>query len=191
MSLAGIIVSTPPSQAALSLAEVKAFISHDFADDDVKLEAEIASAQAKIEAYLKRKLITQTLTIVWDRFAGCMLLPCGPVQSVDEIRYKGSGGTLSALDASVWQSAVKIEPARIMPAYGQIWPVTGDYPEAVEADVVVGYGDTGASVPADILLALKLSIATSFEKALVNDASSAEFLDHRLRNLLSHHVLHI
>lgn len=191
MNPVGFIVKVQPSQAALSLAEVKGFLHHDFVDDDDQLTAEIGSAQAKIEAYLKRKLITQTLTLVSDCFGAVALLPTGPVQSVSEVRYKDSTGSLVTLSSSLWQASTQIEPARLMPAYGQTWPTLGSYPEAVEVDVVVGYGDEPSDVPADIRYALRLAVATAFEKALENDESTGAQLEKRLRDMLAHRILHI
>lgn len=183
MACHGQILKTAPAAEPLTLSQAKAELVVDFSDDDQILTHKIAEVRSQAEAMLNRRLITQVWTLVYDRFEAIHYLPLGPVASVDEIRYRDSAGTLTTLASTEWQSSVRFEPARVMPAQNKVWPVTNDQPEAVEIDLTVGYGASGDSVPEAIMAALKLMLNGAYDKR-EGPATMA-------KNLLVPHVLHV
>jgi uncharacterized phiE125 gp8 family phage protein len=54
------------------------------------------------------------------------------------------------------------EPGQIAPAYGGVWPYAAEVPAAVVYRIVCGYG-SGASVPAELLHAIRLIVGHWYE----------------------------
>jgi uncharacterized phiE125 gp8 family phage protein len=103
----------------------------------------ISSARQHAELSLKRYIITQTIDYYIDCFDSLEIkLP--PLQSVSEITYVDSAGDTQTLSSSLYIVDAVSTPARITPAYGQVWPVTRDQPSAIKIRFIAGYGDVSA-----------------------------------------------
>ncbi len=121
-------------------------------DDDAIANILIPAAIDYIEQndYL---MVTQTWDMLLDRFP-CrynepIVLWKSPVQSVASVEYVDANGSAQTWDVSKYQVALGYKPARIFPAYGEIWPITRCQPEAVTVRFTAGY-DPNASPPAPI-----------------------------------------
>lgn len=84
-------------------------------------------------------------------------LPKSPAASVASVKYIDADGTLQTLDPAKYVVDVTTEPARIIPAYGQIWPVTRSIPAAAQVVFVCGYG-AAAAVPERVKTAIRLLV---------------------------------
>lgn len=158
------------------------------------IEQYAASARARAEAITRSRFITQTVQLRLDGF-GCGIgeaipLQIAPIQSVAAVRYIDGGGVQRVLPPSEYRLIKSRQPYELWPRYGQTWPVSRADADVVEIDMVVGYGNTGASVPADIRQALRLMIAAMFDNRenIVHGSAPVE-LPEGARQLLSAHTL--
>ncbi len=163
-----ISVVTPPARLPLTLAEVKDFARIYHSVEDAEIEALIAAIVTHTEGMLGRRLITQVIDWRIDRFpvsvADPVLLLFSPAQSVDLITYVDSAGITQTWPASEYQVDLGGDPARLLPACGEQWPVTRRQLNAVTIQATYGYGDNAADVEPDILIGMKQLIATNYEQ---------------------------
>ncbi len=132
------------------------------ADSDLVAEL-IRAATDEAEEFMSRSLITRTYRLDLDAFSKVIILPRPPAISVEEIAYVDTDGATQTLDpenytfasGSRWES-------RILPAPGKSWPATLDYPGAVTVTFKAGYGNSFASIPAAIRLAILETVATRY-----------------------------
>lgn len=97
-----------------------------------------------------------------DRTGYGIVLPISSLRSVDSITYIDTGGVQQTLDPSTYLVDLN-DPARIMPAYGVVWPNTRQQINAVSVTYTVGYGTAAASVPEGIKAWMKLRIGSLYE----------------------------
>ena len=86
-------VITPPAAEPLSSAEAKLHLRVDHTSDDTLITALIVAAREHVENYLGGSLVQQTRAVYlssWPYFP--FRLPCGPVQSIDSVKYTDSDG---------------------------------------------------------------------------------------------------
>jgi len=164
-----IVLKTPPALEPISLAEAKAHLRVDLADDDSYLSALIQAARATIEAWEWRSHITQIWELRLDAFptgSAPIYCPRPPLQSVTSpIEYIDADGLTQSLLAPSYQVDAKSEPGRIKPAYGLVWPSTRPtIVNAVTVTYIAGYGATAASVPARTRHAIKLLLGLWYEQ---------------------------
>jgi len=160
-----ITVTTPPVGYPVSLDELKAQLRVGD-DEDAFLTGIIAAATAYVEERLGRSLLTQTLTATFARFPACrahgVVLPRGPVQTVEEVAYYDTDG----LDAtiSLFQVQKTFAGAVLLPAIGEYWPlVETDRADAVTIEYTAGYG-IAADVPMPIRQAIQIIAADLYER---------------------------
>ena len=74
--------------------------------------------------------------------------PEHPASAVATLKYVDGNGTQQPLAASKYQTDFKSEPARIKPAFGEVWPDIrfGDF-NVIEVTYTAGYGATSADTP--------------------------------------------
>jgi len=150
-----------PAAPLLTIADAKAHLRVDHADEDVIISGLIDAAHAHIDGYggtLGRALITQTWTVDFSTFLNRMDIPLAPVQSAT-IQYYDSTNTQQTLATSVYAVLTDGLGPYIALKYNQQWPQTYARDDAVKVTFVAGYGATAASVPAAIRAAMLLLIA--------------------------------
>lgn len=168
------------------LAEAKLHLKVDFPDDDTKIASLITSARQYCETRLRQAFLTQSVALHLDEFpwGGGYLnrqirrigpsvpywLPSTttpielfnpPVQSVTSVQYYDFSNTLQTVSPSLYEFE-QGTPARIMPVFGQTWPIPQPRIGAVVITYLVGYGDTGDSVPENIKDAMLLYIGERY-----------------------------
>lgn len=156
-----VVVVSPPAQPLISLAEAKAQLRLDGADDDQLVEGYIAAATAWIDGpdgWLGRALISQTLELRAGGFPVCgdgeIDLPYPPVASVTSVTYSDSDGADQVLAADKYRLAGRF----LSPAFGTSWPSTRAQRDALRIQYVAGYGVEPDKVPAPIRQAILLLI---------------------------------
>lgn len=138
------------------------------------------------DGILGRCLVQQTWTLTLDRFPGArtrqsgfrgitaaddaILVPLPPLRSVTSITYIDTNGDSQTLSSSLYTVDIKSEPGRIVPAYGEAWPVTRDQINSVTVTFAAGYAPTTdspadytANVPRAIKQAMMLLIGHWYE----------------------------
>lgn len=166
---------TPPASEPLSLADAKLHLRVDATDEDTLISSLITAARLWCESLAGRAFVTQTLAVRYDEFPDVIVLPRVPVASVTSIQYVDTAGTTQTLDASLYQVDIYSVPSRIAPAYGQSWPLTREQMSAVTVTFTAGVANT--SVPADVVLAIKLLVGHWFvnREATGKDAGAVAF----------------
>lgn len=161
--------STAPTADPVTLAEVKNFCRIDEDRDDALLADLITTAIRDIENRVGRQLITATWKLYLGDFPsdGPIRLPRPPLRSISTITYVDTNGTTQTEAAAVYAAAVDIksEPGTVRPAYGQVW---SSHRCGAQDRVIVtysaGYGDTAASVPDDLRLAIMLLVRAWYDQ---------------------------
>ncbi|KKM90814.1 hypothetical protein LCGC14_1234860 [marine sediment metagenome] len=121
----------------------------------------IGAARRWAEHRTRRAFITQTWKLQYDAFPSVILVPFPPYQSTTSLKYiKSDDGVLTSLvedtDFTVDGDSI---PARVYPAFEEIWPDTRGVRNAVELQYKCGYGDAATDVPDDISMAMLFVIA--------------------------------
>ena len=150
-----------PVEPLLPLADAKAHLRVDHADEDELISGLIAAAEAHLDGYsgiLGRALITQTWAVEFPTFASRLDLPLGPLQSAT-IQYYDSTNVLQTLSTSVYAVLTDGLGPYVSLKYNQQWPQTYTRDDAVKVTWVAGYGSAPASVPAAIRSAMLLLVS--------------------------------
>jgi len=185
------LVRTVEPGALLTTAEAKLWLRVEVADDDALIDALVKAAVDYAETVTGRSLVTQTWRLTLDRFPGglsaestaayraahagerapgaavledqAIRLPRPRLIAVTALQYVDTAGVTQTLAATEYQVAGATEPARLLPAYGKVWPVTRWQAEAVTVTYTAGYG-AAAAVPEGLRLAVKLILAHWYER---------------------------
>lgn len=142
-------VVTPASPLLLAVTREEAKEELDILDDDTvngRIDRIIKEATEQVESDARRVAMTQTLQMNLDRF------PCGvleirrvPVTAITHVKYL-TGGMLTTLSSSLYETDLTSEPARIRPVASTTWPTTDCALNAVQIEFVAGYASQ-ADVP--------------------------------------------
>jgi uncharacterized phiE125 gp8 family phage protein len=160
-----VVLTEAPAVEPISLAEAKAHLRIDAADEDALLTSLITAARMFVERTLGVALITQGWSYFLDYWppSCCVTLPIVPVQSVGAVTlHHGTGGS-TTLDAAAYVVDTLSEPARLV-LKGALPPVLSRELNAFEIAFTAGHGDEAGDVPAPIRHALKLLVAHWFER---------------------------
>jgi len=158
------LLVTAPAEEPVLLSEAKAHLRVDGGDEDTLITSLIVAARVQAETLTGRALITQTWDWYADSFPDCtIVLPLPMLQSVTHIKYNDSAGDLQTLSTALYQVDATSPCGRVMPAFGQTWPVTREQFNAVNIRFVAGYGAASA-VPQTIKQWMLLKIAELFEQ---------------------------
>jgi uncharacterized phiE125 gp8 family phage protein len=148
--------SSEPASEPISLAELKNYLRVEHTVDDVELTSVLTAARQAVERDTGRSLITQTWVLQLDQWPSWYLqLPKPPIASVASITYVDTDGVTQTWAAANYVVDVRSRPGLIRLAYQSRWPsIRGDR-RGIAVTYTAGYGDTAASVPADLRQAIK------------------------------------
>ncbi len=175
-------VVTPPAAEPLSTAEVKLHLRVDHTSDDTLITALIVAAREHVENYLVGSLVEQTRAVYlssWPYFP--LRLPCGPVQSIDSVKYTDSDGVENTVSTDLyylspggelcletfesWPTARLRGPGAIEITYTTGYePVVTVIPGEEEGDPDTEETDYGANIPQAIKQAMLLLIGEWYEQ---------------------------
>lgn len=149
------VVTTPPAESALNLAQVKNFLKLDMADtsEDFILNMMMTTAISGAELYIKRELINKTITTYRDNFYEAIQLRRASVSVINFIKYI-TGGVLTTVDPSTYSLQVSNGFPYIILNDNQVWPDPDLIPQCVQIQFVAGYGATPASIPPEIIMGM-------------------------------------
>jgi uncharacterized phiE125 gp8 family phage protein len=169
---------TPPAIEPIALSEMMNFSRIDSDADTITMEAMITAARQEAEKITSRQLITATWELRLDCFPVCTIyMPYPPVQSVNTLKYLDESGTEQTLVENIdYLVDIYSEPARITPAYGEVWPITQSVMNAVRIVFTCGYGDADTDIPQSIRNWIMVMAGTLYENReleLVTNTSNA------------------
>ncbi len=136
---------TGPTSEPVSVEDMNAYsrVEMDQPEEDLLVLRLIKLARELVENDSERQLMTATWKLNLDAFPrsnGAIELRKPPIQSVTSLTYYDSDGSLQTLDASKYDADVLSTPGRIVPAFGESWPVTRNgFPNAVIVEFVAGF----------------------------------------------------
>ena len=135
---------THPATEPIDLIEAKRQLVVEHNEHDALISGLITAARRHIEERARHAMIMQTWEMIADAFP-CgyrepqwILLPRGIVHSVESISYVDTSGAPQTLPASDYAVDLSSAPARVMPAYGEVWPSTRAQMNAVTVRYRVG-----------------------------------------------------
>jgi len=171
-----IIVTTPPAEPAVSVAEAKTMLRVDHSVDDTLISQLIYSAIDDVQNVGARALVTQTLTLALDGWPkdNVIRLWHPPVQSVISVRYYDESNVLQTMDSSDYVAITDVTPGLIVLASNASWPCNSMRAHSpVRVQYVAGYG-AAASVPHDWKMDIMALVAIAYEnrEALSSQAAA-------------------
>jgi uncharacterized phiE125 gp8 family phage protein len=156
------LLLTAPAVEPLSLAEAKAFLRVETADDDAVVTALIAGARIHIEAQTRRALITESWRLAFDCWPADGRLSVGPapLQTLTAARVFDMNNVAQAVDTAAFvpdkgASALIFAPWAL--------PAPGRAQAGIALDVTVGYGDAASDVPEPLRQAMRILVAHWYE----------------------------
>lgn len=127
----------------IDLTAGKAWLKKETSDEDALIGGLVSAAVATIEAQTGKnmsvKAFTQELGGFPCGYPYTVKLLRGPVVTVDSIEYDPSDGS-GAVEVTEFR-LVEGRNAALLPAYGEVWPLTLDGPGTVRISGTAGYAD--------------------------------------------------
>ena len=168
---------TPPVALAVSLAEAKLNLKIEDSDQDAIVTAWIEGITAHAEHLTGRSFINQTWRVTLDSFPDAIELPC--TASAVTIKYLDVNGLEQTLDPADYIVDSVSEPGYAVPGVGKAWPETYDRINAVNVDVVAGYGATEADIPKGIRLYILARLVEQYDPATRLEGNGASLIPRR------------
>ena len=167
------ILLAPPAVEPLSLAEAKAFLHLDTADDDPLIAAFISAARLHVETQTGLALVTQSWRMVLDCWPanGRIAVRPAPLQALVAARVFDFDGEARAIDIQAFVPDASTSTLSFMP-----WalPMPTRIAAGIELDIAVGFGDATSDVPEPIRQAIRIMTAHWHEnRAIVAGAEVA------------------
>lgn len=147
-------VTTEPTVEPYDMVRAKQYMRIDLDDENENINALLKASRIWVEDYLRRKLISQTITLYRWSFSEAMLLPCPPFLSLTTFKYVNTAGTLTTVDSSFYAIDSTTEPARVRRAYDQSYPSPRWQWDAIQIAYKAGYGTTADTVPEQIKIGI-------------------------------------
>lgn len=180
--MAGIVVSTAPTQEPITIQDVKDYLRLEDSLDERVLQDLIETARIFCEEHTGRALMTQTLTMTVDAYdeladplwegwkTGPYLnyykdyidLVKSPVQSVTSVKTYNDADEATTMAASKYYVDNAREPARVVLRTGETFPTALRVANAIEVVFVAGY-TSQALVPAPLRIGMMQHIAFMYE----------------------------
>lgn len=131
----------------ISVADVERQILFDLTDQIEAVEMFIGAVRERAEAVTRRALVVKERILTLDKFPYGNLsieIPNPPLLSVTGVVYVDVTGTEISLTPDEYRvipnTTDPVQPSKLMPVYGAMWPTVLDDPGSVRITYVCGYG---------------------------------------------------
>jgi uncharacterized phiE125 gp8 family phage protein len=153
---------TPPAAEPVTLAEVKAHLRLDAADEDALLAGLMRAAREHLEGETGLALIARTFRLYLDDWPAARVIQIarGPVQTIETVTVYDAAGMPVEADTAGYVLDGTARPARLVLPQR---PSTTRAVNGIEIDFTAGFGESGADVPDTLKRALLLHVAAMFE----------------------------
>ncbi len=144
----------------ITLAEAKAHLNVDFAEDDDLITSLIGAATIAAQTFVQRRFVEQTVEWVQHHWhCGDIRLPIAPVakDGVVFVKYTDFVGAEQTLPASQYVVQTCGHSVRIIPALGAIWPLllsASSEPVVIRFKVGEAVDKVGSNIKAAVNLTL-------------------------------------
>lgn len=159
-----LVLTSGPAIEPVTVTEAKAHLRVDGSAEDVLISSLILTSRLHLEASLDLALITQSWTLVLDRWArgSDIEIPMSPLLSINAVRVKKADGSFTVVPATSYVVDIASRPARIV-WNATVKPDPGVPANGIEIDFTAGFGATANLVPAPLRHALLLLTAHWYE----------------------------
>lgn len=166
----GFDVITPPSEEAVTLAQMKMHLQEVRSDQDTLIQSINAAARQWIEERIGRTLMDTTYELSFEEYPQAwsrIELRKPPIIEIDTFSYTDSNGNVQEIADDQFVLAGGLAPF-ISPAYGIAWPATRSQVGSLKVRYRAGYAQAGSPdqrhlIPQPLIAAIKLLAAHLFE----------------------------
>lgn len=157
-------LTSPPALEPVSLAEAKAHLRIQHADDDIYISRLITAARKHIEQRFGLACITQSASYYVDHWPAhrTVLLPLHPVTAIVDVIIYGDTDTPATLDPAHYFLDNVSKPSRLVLRLGRPLPQAGRSANGFEVKFTAGFGASPTSVPEDVRQAILFTVAAWF-----------------------------
>ncbi|MCX7973745.1 MAG: head-tail connector protein [Candidatus Aminicenantes bacterium] len=149
--------------AVVSLEEAKAYLKVDTTDDDMLIASLISVAEATIEKFTGRKLLTSEFAYMLDMAGDIILIPYSPLQEITKIETVASSGAVTDVSSEIYEVDIsRDQVGRIRLKPGNSWPDHRCFASFIIRGRA-GYGDTPDKVPSPLKVAILVALAILYE----------------------------
>lgn len=145
---------TNPTTEPVTVAEAKACLHVEHADDDAFIGHLISAARETAENLTGQALAAATWRATYDGFADLIVLPRPPLVAVSSVAYRDMAGSWQAIAGSNYV-VVPGPVASLRPLTGDDWPETDDEAGALKVEFSAGPTVASSAVKHAILLAVQ------------------------------------
>ena len=186
---------TGPAVEPVTLAEAKAHLRVDTADDDAYITGLVRAAREWVEQYLDRTLVHTQWVMRFDKFpadsTADIELPRPPVvasgtATAVTVAYTLEDGTTASYSTASFRVDRASTPGAVKTNYAQTWPPHRQDDNSVSVTWWGGYGPSGSDVPQAIRHAMLMLIAFWYDnRSTVLVGSISKPLEFAVESLLS------
>ena len=173
MQYRSLVRQTQPAVEPVTLAEAKAHLRVDTADDDAYITGLVRAAREWVEQYLDRTLVHTQWVMRFDKFpadsTADIELPRPPVvasgtATAVTVAYTLEDGTTATYGTASFRVDRASTPGAVKTNYAQTWPPHRQDDNAISVTWWAGYGPSGSEVPQGVKNAMLLYIHELYEK---------------------------
>lgn len=152
--------TTPPATAPVSVAEAKAHLRVDSADEDSLIGSLIDAATSHFDGQgvLGRAIITQSWAQWVGQSPGWVRLTIGTFQSLTSVEYYDTDNAFQTATLTDFEIRLDGDFVIIKPKADHVWPPAYTRQDAIKITYVAGYGDAATDVPKSIRQAILLTV---------------------------------
>ena len=153
--------TNPPAAEPLTLAEVKAHLRVDGADEDALLTSLIRTAREHLERETGLWLIAQSWRLYLDRWPKDGVIPIlkSPVQAIQSVTVYDADGAPVEVSLEDHLLDGQARPARLWLRHP---PGPGQALNGIEIDFAAGFGEAATDVPDTLKRAMTIHVAHMF-----------------------------